>query len=185
MAINVLVCNQKGGSGKTTIARELFFSFKRTSTHVSYIDLDTQAGNTSEIDDNALVNVVDTPGVLTADLGDLMESSDLIVIPTRMTARDLPVLQTMMALVQKRATCPVLYVLIGWNRYKAAQAFTTVFNTFHVQNYCIIPQSEAFAQAAAYDCSVMELYPGNSFPVTAVKNMANLVRHLAGLPAEA
>ena len=89
MAINILICNQKGGSGKTTLAREIFFSFKRTHDAVSYIDLDTQAGNTSEIDENAMINVIDTPGSL-SDLS-LMASVDLVVIPSRMTARDLPV----------------------------------------------------------------------------------------------
>ena len=185
MAINVLICNQKGGSGKTTLARELFFSFKRTGDAVSYIDLDTQAGDTSQIDDHAIVNIVDTPGALTDDLGDLMAESDVVVIPTRVTARDLPVLQTMMDLAAKRADCPVLYVLTCWNRYRAAAAFQQVFDSFGVEHSCIIPNSEGFAQASAYDCSIVELYPKCSFVVSATLNFINRVRELTGLPAEA
>ena len=184
MAINILIANQKGGSGKTTLARELYFSFKRTGDAVSYIDLDTQAGDTSQIDDHAIVNVIDNPGALTSDLGDLMESADLVIIPTRMTARDLPVLQTMMELADKRAQCPILYVLTCWNRFKAATAFLEVFDSFHVDHNCIIPNSEGFAQASAYDCSVTELYPRDAFVVTATLNFVNHARRLAGLPAE-
>ena len=182
MAINILVCNQKGGSGKTTLAREIFFSFKRTHDAVSYIDLDTQAGNTSEIDENAMINVIDTPGSL-SDLS-LMASVDLVVIPSRMTARDLPVLQSMMDLAKKSAKCPVLYVLTCWNRYKAAQAFLQVFDDFKLEESCIIPNSEGFAQASAYDCSVIELYPKDAFVVTATMNFVNRVRRLCALPAE-
>ena len=184
MAINILICNQKGGSGKTTLARELFFSFQRTHDAVSYIDLDAQAGNTSEIDDNAMINIVDTPGALTADLGDLMSSANLVVIPSRMTARDLPVLQTMMDLAKKRAKCPVLYVLTCWNRDKAAQAFLQVIDEFKLEESCISPNSEGCAQASAYDCSIVELYPKDSFVVTATMNFVNRVRRLCALPAE-
>ena len=184
MAINILIANQKGGSGKTTLARELYFSFRRTGDAVSYVDLDGQAGATSEIDDHAVVNIVDTPGALTDDLGDLMESSDLVVIPTRMTARDLPVLQVMMELAEKRAKGPVLYVLTCWNRYKAAAAFLSIFDDFHVDHSCIIPNSEGFAQASAYDCSIIDLYPRDSFVVVSVFNFINRVRRLVSLPVE-
>ena len=40
----ILVCNQKGGVGKSLCADELAFSFERTGTPVSFYDLDAQGG---------------------------------------------------------------------------------------------------------------------------------------------
>ena len=42
--VNILVCNQKGGVGKSLIADELAFSFERSGVPVSFIDLDAQGG---------------------------------------------------------------------------------------------------------------------------------------------
>lgn len=188
MAKTISVMNIKGGSGKSTLSSELFYSFRRefkdTDRHVSYVDLDTQSGNLSKIEQDAEIIIVDTPGAMTQDLGDLMESSDLVVIPSRMTARDLPVLQTMIDLANARAQCPVLYVLTCWNRFSAAKAFQQVFDSFNVEYSCIIPQSEAFSQASACDCSVVEIYPRTSFPVTATMNFVNSARKLIGYPEE-
>lgn len=188
MTKTITVANVKGGSGKTSLSRELYFSFLRTfkdtEKNVSYYDLDTQDGNQSQIVENSDVIIVDTPGAMIDDLGDLMESSDLVVIPSRMTARDLPVLQTMIDLANARAQCPVLYVLTCWNRFSAAKAFQQVFDSFNVEYSCIIPQSEAFSQASACDCSVVEIYPRTSFPVTATMNFVNSARKLIGYPEE-
>lgn len=188
MAKGILVFNQKGGSCKTTTALEIYYSFVRefagTNRHVSYVDLDTQDGDQSKIVDDAEVSVIDTPGALISDLSDLIETADCIVIPTRMTARDLPVLQSMMALADARATGPILYVLSCWNRFNATRAFQEAFDEFHVEHFCIIPQSEGFAQASAYDCSIVDVYPHSSFPVQATISMVNNVRRLIGYPEE-
>ena len=38
----ILVCNQKGGVGKSLCADEIAFSFERSGIPVSFYDLDTQ-----------------------------------------------------------------------------------------------------------------------------------------------
>ena len=40
----ILVCNQKGGVGKSLCADEIAFSFERSGIPVSFYDLDTQGG---------------------------------------------------------------------------------------------------------------------------------------------
>lgn len=41
---NILVCNQKGGVGKSLIADELAFSFERSGIPLNFYDLDSQGG---------------------------------------------------------------------------------------------------------------------------------------------
>ncbi len=44
----ILVCNQKGGVGKSLVADEIAFSFERSGIPVSFYDLDTQGGTVRE-----------------------------------------------------------------------------------------------------------------------------------------
>lgn len=44
----ILVCNQKGGVGKSLVADEIAFSFERSGIPVSFYDLDTQGGTLHE-----------------------------------------------------------------------------------------------------------------------------------------
>lgn len=58
----ILVCNQKGGVGKSLVADEIAFSFERSGIPVSFYDLDAQGGTlhrTREAD-GAQVALVDT-----------------------------------------------------------------------------------------------------------------------------
>ena len=50
---NILVCNQKGGVGKSLIADELAFSFERSGIPVSFFDLDSPS-----VEDAAIANVM-------------------------------------------------------------------------------------------------------------------------------
>ena len=87
----ILVCNQKGGVGKSLIADELVFSFERSGIPVAFLDLDGQGGTIHKTDRNedAEVAVVDTPGALQPQLKAWLFDADLIIIPTRTTSRDI------------------------------------------------------------------------------------------------
>ena len=58
----ILVCNQKGGVGKSLVADEIAFSFERSGIPVSFYDLDTQGGTLHSMHEanGAEVAVVDT-----------------------------------------------------------------------------------------------------------------------------
>ena len=187
MAKTILICNQKGGSGKSLIADELAFSFDRTGTAYSFYDLDSQGGVIHQTKEhpNPEVILVDTPGALQADLGQLMESADLVVIPTRVTARDIRPLQTMMDITKKRVSRPVLFILNGYNpRYKASIAFMEWFKSLGDLNVLTMPQAEAYAQASAYECSVLELVPKGSSVAEMTMALVNSIRRRIGLKEE-
>lgn len=71
----ILVCNQKGGVGKSLVADEIAFSFERSGIPVSFYDLDTQGGTLHETHeaDAAQVAVVDTALGLAGGAGGLAE----------------------------------------------------------------------------------------------------------------
>lgn len=96
----ILIANQKGGCGKTLVVDELAFSFDRTDVKYSLYDLDGQGGIIHEpkVIDDADYAIVDTPGYISDNLGELIQGADLIIIPTRTTYKDIPTLQTMLIL---------------------------------------------------------------------------------------
>ena len=80
----ILVCNQKGGVGKSLVADEIAFSFERSGIPVSFYDLDTQGGTLHETHeaDAAQVAVVDTPGALQEGLRSSTNSSSGFIAPS-------------------------------------------------------------------------------------------------------
>lgn len=183
---SVLVANQKGGTGKSTIADNLAWSLERTGIPYNFYDLDNQGGvfhQTKEVD-GAAVSVIDTPGALQTDMRRWMDAADCIVIPTRMTMMDMKPLQRMMEIVAK-IDCPVVYVLNGANRYRAAAGFEEWFREAAGAATALkLPQSEAIAQAAAYGVSVVEYAP-RSPAALAMLALCNTVRRILELPEEA
>lgn len=121
----ILVCNQKGGVGKSLVADEIAFSFERSGIPVSFYDLDTQGGTLHKTHeaDGAQVAVVDTPGALQEGLADWLKEADVVVIPTRTTSRDIEPLMRMRKAVFKNSRAKIVYVMNGWNRFKASRDF--------------------------------------------------------------
>ena len=121
----LLVCNQKGGVGKSLVADEIAFSFERSGIPVSFYDLDTQGGTLHKPHeaDGAQVAVVDTPGALQEALSDWLKEADVVVIPTRTTSRDIEPLMRMRKAVFKNGRAKIVYVMNGWNRFKASRDF--------------------------------------------------------------
>lgn len=181
----VLICNQKGGSGKSTIADNIAWSLERTNTPYNFYDLDGQGGVIHQTNEQpgAKVAVIDTPGALQPDLLKWIEAADCIVIPTKTTMLDVKPLQRMMDLVSK-AKCPVIYVLNGWNRFRAAAGFEEWFSETVGKAVVVkVPQSEQIAQAAAYGVSVVDYAPKTPAG-QAMLEVCNAVRKAIKLPEE-
>lgn len=153
----VVVCNQKGGTGKSLIADELAFSFERSGIPISFYDLDEQGGTIHKTAENqdAQVAVVDTPGALVDDLKSAIAHADVIVIPVRPSGRDMDPVLRMRKIVQGIAPkVPVMYVINAWNRHKVCTDFFAWF-TGEIGAAHTLPQSEAFAQAGVAGVSVV------------------------------
>lgn len=184
----ILICNQKGGVGKSLIADELAFSFERSGIPLAFLDLDGQGGTIHKTIPNgdAEVAVIDTPGALQAQLKDWLADADLVIIPTRTTSRDIEPLQRMQRAIQTsvRHGVPVLYVLNGWNRWRASSDFLAWFkDQTKPENITKLPQSEQFVQAGAAEISVVEYARGSS-AAKATLNVVNTIRKLADFKTE-
>lgn len=159
----ILIANQKGGCGKTLVVDELAFSFDRTDVKYSLYDLDGQGGIIHEpkVIDDADYAIVDTPGYISDNLGELIQGADLIIIPTRTTYKDIPTLQTMLELIEQNGkSSDTMFIFNAWNRFNAAAAFEDWFKTVRDgRHVSIIPQSEEFAKAGMYGKSVVEYSP--------------------------
>ena len=165
MTKNILICNQKGGVGKSTLADLLMWSFEKDGIPASFYDLDGQGGvihQPIEVD-NAAVAVIDTPGALQKDLGTWIQNADVIIIPTKAKILDMNPLLRMIDLVSS-APCPVVYVEAMWNRFTAASMFDEWLTqeTGGKAKILKIPQSELVVQAAAVGKSVIDYAPRSS-----------------------
>lgn len=102
MKTNAVVC-EKGGTDKSVIAAELYESYVRQGLRTSLYSLDGQYSDTprSKKDDDAEVAVVDTPGVLTDNLKDI---------------------------VAKNTKAPIVIVVNGHNRFRMCASFMEWLN---------------------------------------------------------
>lgn len=184
----ILICNQKGGVGKSLIADELAFSFERSHIPAAFLDLDGQGGTLHKTDQrrDAAAAVIDTPGALQKEMGIWMSEADVIVIPTRTTGRDIdPLLRMQEIAVRSAPKIPIVYVLNGWNRYRASADFKSWFEQEKTAESIILtlPQSEMIVQAGAAGISVIE-YAKSSAAASAMFTVINEIRKAAGFPSE-
>lgn len=184
--INILVCNQKGGVGKSLIADEIAFSLERSGIPFNFFDLDSQGGTIHKSSENeqAKVAVIDTPGALQPQLKEWIEAADVVVIPTKTSSRDLEPLLRMQKAVKGHKN--VVYVLNGWNaRFRASNDFFDWLQENNEEKRPVLklPQSEQFIQAGAGGESIVD-YAKTGNAVEAIMTICNSVRKMAGLPEE-
>ena len=185
---NILVCNQKGGVGKSLIADEIAFSLDRSGIPYNFYDLDGQGSviHETKTDPEAVVSVIDTPGALQKELRDWIKQADLVIIPTRTTSRDIQPLFRMQKAVEsvQSRSVPVLYVLNGYNRFRASKDFLDWFKQGVDKDAIFtLRQSEQVVQASAEGVSVVQ-YAKRSPVAKDVKIICNKVRELVGLRKE-
>lgn len=151
----ILICNQKGGVGKTLIAEELAFMFEADGVKISIYDLDQQGGLIHETkeDPDAAVAIVDTPGALQGEMRKWIEDADLVIIPTLMSNRDAAPLERMIQIVKaaKKDTSKVLFVFNKWNNnFTIAKDFSKWFSIRYPEfQTAVLCESTAFNMASA------------------------------------
>lgn len=157
----ILICNQKGGVGKTLIADEMAFALERDMIPYNFFDLDEQGSAIHKTVDNpdAEVRVVDTPGALQENLVEWIKEADFIIVPTMMSNRDTKPLERMIQILApfEKKGKPVLYVLNKWNRYNITCDFINWFQAKYPDLHtAVLCDTTAFNQAGAYGVSIME-----------------------------
>lgn len=185
----ILVCGQKGGTGKSTISDEIAFSFERSGIPVAFLDLDVQGGTIHKTDRNpdAEVAVIDTPGALQSELTTWLAEADAIVVPMRTTSRDIePMWRMRKAVDAAGKEDRTLYVLNGWNRFKACADFLLWFHGACGDDVriCKLPQSELFIQASAAGRSVVGFGRKRTPAGDAVLELCDAARQMVGYPPE-
>lgn len=183
----ILICNQKGGVGKTLIADQLIFLLEKDNIPYSFIDLDQQGGAIHQPvkNDKAVVRVIDTPGALQDNLTKWIAAADMIIVPTKTSLSDQPALKTMIEILKPfHGKKPILYVLNGLNRYIASQQFVEWFTTSHPElKYLPLAQSEAFNNSAAQKKAVGKI-KANSIPAQQMAAIYGVVTYELQLAKE-
>ena len=180
-----VVC-EKGGTGKSVIAAELYESYVRQGLRTSLYSLDGQYSDKprSKKVDDAEVAVVDTPGVLTDNLTDIVKGADVVVVPVRPTPNDIEPFTRTVSIVAKNTKAPIVIVVNGTNRFRMCASFMEWLGKKPwAKNVVKVPQSEAIVQAQGLQKSVM-LVDRHGIVAEAVRRMCRMVSTLAGLPFE-
>lgn len=161
----VLVCNQKGGVGKTLIADELAFALDRDKIPYNFYDLDDQGSSIhhTKEDPDAVIQIIDTPGALQPQMLKWIEAADFIIVPTMMSNKDVAPLERMIGILEPYAgKKPTLYVFNRWNRFNITKDFIGWFNSKYPDlKTAIISDTTAFAQAGACGVSINEFQASN------------------------
>ena len=186
---NCVFLTQKGGCGKSTLCNELVYSLTRSKIPMAYIDLDQQGAVIKPFeDDGAVVSCIDTPGALSQHTAEWIAEADVIVIPTKASAHDMPVLQRMIdaVLVNAKETVNAFIVVNMFNRWSNCANFLS-WVTEQVDGtgieVCTVSQAEAFPKASSYGVSVVEMEP-RSKAAKETKALMNRIRASLGIDPE-
>lgn len=102
----------------------------------------------------------------------------------RTTSRDIEPLMRMRKAVFKHSRAKIVYVMNGWDRFKASRDFMEWFEGLAGdQTVVTLPQSEAFVQARAAGKSVVE-FDRRGKAARATRALVDTVREAAGFPKE-
>lgn len=180
--------NIKGGTGKSTLANELAFSFDRSGIPYSYYDFDGQRGGAHEEleREDAQVMVADTASAITTeDLTEAARAADIIVVPMRSSGLDAySFAETIDTVMKANPEAQIIVIQNAWNRYSLSKDFEAWIEE-HAPTATVykLPQSEAIAQAATLKVSVLE-HSKRSSGAKAMRVITNGIRKAAGLEDE-
>lgn len=175
----VLITNQKGGCGKTTISTSLAFRFEEEGIPFNYYDMDQQGGAlfAGHKDENAVVNIVDTPGSLQKDLKKWIEESDYIIVPSLVGVFDVDPLKRMIELLSNYPDKKILFVFNRWTRFNNAKDFINWFeNNWPNLDTAILANSTAFDDAFARGIPVTKYRPSSQV-TKQIQEIYTLVKH--------
>lgn len=159
----ILIANQKGGCGKTMIADTLATAFELDSVKTNFIDLDQQGGcmHDESVDEDAIVQIVDTPGALQPELSNWIKDADYLIIPTLTSTSDLPPLENTLEVYSKcKKKPPLLVVFNRWDRTNNTKEYIEAFEEIHPEiNTVVVSETVAFKDASKRGLSIEQYKP--------------------------
>lgn len=164
MSVCILIAQQKGGVGKTTIADELAFALERRGYDVGVQNLDNQGGMVHEptmLTGNEDYVVIDTPGYLGKEFSVWCKNADIILMPTQASNLDRSPLDRCWEVAGMANPKAVRGVVL--NRFDPHRLLDKSFERFLANAEMLvlarIPTATAFAQANMLGQSVWDLGP--------------------------
>lgn len=185
---NILILNQKGGTGKSQISVEVARSLQRTHTPSALVNLDAQGAIIDPYkDDGAEIMVIDTAGQLKEKLATYVKNSDVLIVPCRSSRQDTqPLFRTLKIIQENRKPNSSLFIVLNCyhSRYKSSNDFLQSLYQIKIEaEIMTLPESQLFVQASAMRKSILDYRP-KSEPAKATLLLVNNVRKAAGLSAE-
>lgn len=181
----ILLLNQKGGVGKTTIADELAFALERRGFTVAFVSTDPQGGNVHDICENPRFaescdfQIVDTAGVLKGNVDNWCREADLILVPMLPSTRDVEPTERTLEIIESSGTQAQVYAVINCF-YAHGILDRDLMEYLEEKGVTVIgkiPRAAALSQAASAGKSVADFAPANHV-VPAIEDLAQqIIRH--------
>ena len=187
MVFRILLLNQKGGVGKTTLADEISFSLERRGFSVAFTSIDPQGGCLHEsITDNAMIeqsdfHVIDTAGYLKKEMKQWCGEADVILVPILPSPKDFePTLRTL-ELIDASDTFAEVYVVVNQfsSRGVLDREIVEFFESEDIPILGYIPRTVTLSKAAAQNVSVVEYAPNNRVVIELEKLTDQLINNAA------
>lgn len=175
----VLLLNQKGGVGKTTIADELAFGLERRGQTVAFVSTDPQGGSVHEVctdpdfAESCDFQIVDTAGVLNDGMADWCRAADAILIPMLPSTRDMEPTMRTLGIAKDSGTHAEIFLVVN-NFYafgKLDKQLVEFLDNEGIPVIAKIPRAAALSQAAGSGVSVAE-YDSRSHVIPALETLS-------------
>lgn len=180
--IDVLLINQKGGVGKSTIADELAFALERAGKSAGSLSMDPQGGGIREQMGSEVVDyrIIDTPGVLTESVGEWVKAADIVLIPAKPATRDLePTLRTWELAKSADPNAKIAWLVNEFDqRLVLDRDFIAYLEDEKIPVWATIPPTVALKRAAALGISVAEYTPRTRAVVRAIESFDELANRI-------